>query len=260
MKTNDEQKIIDRASDLLRSQQEIVLRRYSRVFAGLMALEFAAGVACALWLTPRAWDGLASQIHPHVWQSLVIGFVLTSLPVFLAVHSPLATITRHVIAAGQMLMAGLLIHLTGGRLETHFLIFGSLAFLSFYSDWKILLTASLVTAIDHFWRGAVWQQSIYGAARGVRNGAGSNIRDGWVLKIYSWSSLASVSETTCIWNAPVRPSWKMKFGCSRKRRPRWRARKRGINSLPTPCRNSSGLPGPMAAWIITMCAGRIIRE
>ena len=44
----------------------------------------------------------------------------------------------YVIAAAQMLSAGLLIHLTGGRLETHFHVFGSLAFLAFYRDWRVL--------------------------------------------------------------------------------------------------------------------------
>ena len=59
-------------------------------------------------------------------------------------------------------MAGLLIHLTGGRIETHFLVFGSLAFLMFYADWRVLITASLVTATDHFVRGYLWPMSIYG--------------------------------------------------------------------------------------------------
>ena len=39
----------------------------------------------------------------------------------------------------QMLMGALLIHLTGGRIETHFHVFGSLAFLAFYRDWRVLI-------------------------------------------------------------------------------------------------------------------------
>ena len=42
--------------------------------------------------------------------------------------------TRHVIAISQMLTSALLIHLSGGRIETHFHVFGSLAFLAFYLD------------------------------------------------------------------------------------------------------------------------------
>jgi len=37
-------------------------------------------------------------------------------------------------------MSALLIHLSGGRIETHFHVFGSLAFLAFYLDWPVLIT------------------------------------------------------------------------------------------------------------------------
>ena len=40
-----------------------------------------------------------------------------------------------------MLTSALLIHLTGGRIETHFHVFGSLAFLAFYRDWRVLVPA-----------------------------------------------------------------------------------------------------------------------
>ena len=61
-----------------------------------------------------------------------------------------------------MLMGALLIHLTGGRIETHFHVFGSLAFLAFYRDWRVLVPATIVVALDHMLRGAFWPQSVYG--------------------------------------------------------------------------------------------------
>jgi signal transduction histidine kinase len=61
-----------------------------------------------------------------------------------------------------MLMSALLIHITGGRVETHFHVFGSLAILAFYRDWRILITASLVVYADHLIRGYYWPQSVYG--------------------------------------------------------------------------------------------------
>lgn len=75
---------------------------------------------------------------------------------------PGARITRYTIAIGQMLMSALLIHLTGGRIETHFHVFGSLAFLAFYRDWRILVPATIVVAADHFVRGLFWPESVYG--------------------------------------------------------------------------------------------------
>ena len=61
-----------------------------------------------------------------------------------------------------MLMSALLIHLTGGRIETHFHVFGSLAFLAFYRDWRVLVPATVVVALDHLLRGLFWPQSVYG--------------------------------------------------------------------------------------------------
>ena len=61
-----------------------------------------------------------------------------------------------------MLMSALLIHLTGGRIETHFHVFGSLAFLAYYRDWRVLIPATLVVAADHATRGIFFPQSVFG--------------------------------------------------------------------------------------------------
>jgi len=154
--------IDERTRSLVGQQHLILQRRNSRLFAGLLLAEYIAGVVIALFFSPRTWWGLDSYVHPHVITALTLGFAIVSLPVAMALRWPAYALTHHVIAAGQMLMAGLLIHLTGGRVETHFLIFGSLAFLAFYRDWRILVTASLVTGLDHWARGMWWPQSIYG--------------------------------------------------------------------------------------------------
>ena len=102
------------------------------------AVDFAARVV--------RHDRLAASTCPgvhHSWSAL------TALPVFLAVTRPGFTSTRHVIAVSQMLISALLIHLTGGRIETHFHVFGSLAFLACYRDWRVLVSATIVIVVDH---------------------------------------------------------------------------------------------------------------
>ncbi len=138
--------------------------RTDRMFAGLMVLQWIGGIIAALVISPRAWAGEYSSTHVHVWAALILGGAITIVPVALALECPGQTLTRHVIAVGQMMMSALLIHLTGGRIETHFHVFGSLAFLAFYRDWKVLLSATIVVAIDHFARGMFWPQSVYGIA------------------------------------------------------------------------------------------------
>jgi signal transduction histidine kinase len=107
---------------------------------------------------------VSSQVHLHLVGALVVGFDIVSLPIALAIWRPDARTTRHAIACAQALMSVLLIHLTGGRIETHFHVFASLALLAFYRDWQVLLTASVIVALDHFIRGLVWPQSVYGTS------------------------------------------------------------------------------------------------
>jgi PAS domain S-box-containing protein len=154
--------VMERTDALFEERRQHIYKRTDRMFALLMLIQWAAVVAAAILITPRTWIGATSQVHLHVWIALLLGGALTSFPVFLAWRYPGAVLTRHVIAVAQMLFSALLIHLTGGRIETHFHIFGSLAFLAFYLDWGVLLTASLVIGGDHFLRGLFWPQSIFG--------------------------------------------------------------------------------------------------
>ena len=155
------------AEKLFEQDYGLVLRRTDRLFAGLLLFQWAAAVVAALWISPRAWSGTESSVHIHVWAAVVLGGVIAALPVALVFAACGRAPTRHAIAVGQMLFSALLIHLLGGRIETHFHVFGSLAFLAFYRDWRVLITASAVVAIDHFARGLLWPQSVYGVAGGA---------------------------------------------------------------------------------------------
>jgi two-component system sensor histidine kinase/response regulator len=154
--------ILKRTETLWHESQQRLYRHTDRIFAGLMAFQWVAGIVAALVISPRAWAGQASTIHLHVWAALLLGGLITAFPVLLALFRPGHTSTRYAIAVGQMLMSALLIHLTGGRIETHFHVFGSLAFLAFYRDWRVFIPATLVVALDHFLRGVFWPQSVFG--------------------------------------------------------------------------------------------------
>lgn len=151
-----------RTRDLFDRFLNALSRRADRLFAWLTGLEWVTGIIFAICISPRVWVGEFSQVHLHVWTAILLGGVIASLPIALIILHPGAVLTRHVVAASQMLMAGLLVHLTGGRIETHFAFFGLLAFLAFYRDWKVLCTATLVTGLDHLLRGVYWPLSIFG--------------------------------------------------------------------------------------------------
>ena len=158
----DAPRVVARTAALLAEHQRSTWSRTDRLFAHLMMFQWLGAVIVASAVTPRTWSGQASSVHPHVWAALFVGATIAALPIGLAAFAPGRTPTRHVIAAGQMLIGSLLIHLSGGRVETHFFLFGSLAFLAFYRDWRVLLTATSIVVLDHVARGAFMPQSIYG--------------------------------------------------------------------------------------------------
>lgn len=151
-----------RAEQLLSDQQQRIYRQTDRMFAGLMILQWLGGIIAALVISPSTWIGQTSQVHLHIWAAVILGGAISFLPITLALSYPGRQTTRYTIAIGQMLMSSLLIHLTGGRIETHFHVFGSLAFLSFYRDWRVLIPASIVVAGDHLLRGLFYPQSVFG--------------------------------------------------------------------------------------------------
>src|SRR5437016_14440134 len=151
-----------RAAMLFEQGQDCIYRRTDRFFARLMVFQWLAGIAAALWISPKTWAGASSQTHWHVWAAIFLGGAIASFPVFLVWKKPGRALTRHTIAVAQMLTSALLIHLTGGRIETHFHVFGSLAFLAFYRDWRVLISATVVVAVDHLLRGLFLPQSVFG--------------------------------------------------------------------------------------------------
>jgi PAS domain S-box-containing protein len=154
--------ITRRTNELFTAYQQDLHRRTDRLFAGLMAFQWLLGIAFAVWVSPLTWEGDVSSTHLHVWAAVLLGGVISLFPALLGWYRGGHTSTRHIIAVAQMLMGALLIHLTGGRIETHFHVFGSLAFLAFYRDWRVLIPATIVVALDHMLRGLFWPESVYG--------------------------------------------------------------------------------------------------
>jgi len=154
--------LAQRADELFEQHHHQLCKRTDRLFAVLMIVQWLAAIGAACLITPYTWIGTHSQTHLHVWAAVVLGGLITCFPVLLAWLQPGSTLTRHVIAVSQMLTSSLLIHLSGGRIETHFHIFGSLAFLSFYRDWRVLLSATTVIIIDHTAFGLLYPQAIFG--------------------------------------------------------------------------------------------------
>jgi signal transduction histidine kinase/CheY-like chemotaxis protein len=137
-------------------------RATDRMFFWLLLAQWTFAIILALTLSPYAWEGKTRSIHLHVQIAVIFGAVINSLPMTLIVLRPGERATRYSVAIAQMLWSGILIHLTGGRIETHFHVFGSLAFLALYREWKLLVPATLTVALDHFLRSQFFPESVFG--------------------------------------------------------------------------------------------------
>jgi PAS domain S-box-containing protein len=153
-----------RRDELFEAQRAEVGRRTDRLFGLVMALQYVGGIVTAGLLSPRLADG---GIHPHLLMAVGLGLII-AMPVWaIAFFFPGRDLNRYIIAVAQMLMSSLLIHVSGGRMEMHFHVFGSLAFLGFYRDWRVLVPAVLVVLADHAIRGYFIPMSVYGLPTGA---------------------------------------------------------------------------------------------
>lgn len=80
---------------------------------------------------------------------LVAGLIILSLPLYFSFTRPNLTLSKHIVAIAVLLMASLHIQQTMGMTEMHFQIFVLLAFLTFFRDWKVIITGTLVVVVHH---------------------------------------------------------------------------------------------------------------
>ncbi|VTR97646.1 chemotaxis protein : Methyl-accepting chemotaxis sensory transducer OS=Rhodothermus marinus (strain ATCC 43812 / DSM 4252 / R-10) GN=Rmar_2782 PE=4 SV=1: MCPsignal [Gemmata massiliana] len=152
------------AEELFRTAVTNNRARADRLFAGLMVAQWVLVIVLALVVSPRAWAGAESGTHLHVWVAVLLGAICAAAPAYLAVNKPGDMANGFVVAISQMVMGILIMHLTGGRIESHFHVFASIGMLAVYRDWRVVVLAVAVAAVDHIARGFLWWQSAYGSS------------------------------------------------------------------------------------------------
>ncbi len=135
--------ISQRAQEHFDGQMLTVIRQTDRLFGIFTIVEWLALIFLVMEAAPPS-----ASAHDTVFSASVISI----LPVLLAFRMPAAPLTRHVIAASQMMFAGMVVHLSATGVETRFVYFALLSFLAFYRDWKVLFTAVAAAAVDEAFR------------------------------------------------------------------------------------------------------------
>lgn len=158
MTTNENQK----AQAIFEELMKVNASKTDRLFVFLFGFQYFLGVVLALWVSPYSWAGNESSIHAHVYAAVLLGFFFCSLPIYFNLKSPGSRTNMIVNSIAQSLFSILLIDLTGGRIETHFHVFVSLAFLFSYRSKTPIAIATAIFVLDHLIRGQFWPESVYG--------------------------------------------------------------------------------------------------
>jgi len=86
--------------------------------------------------------------HVHaIWPGIIA--VLASYTAY--VFKPGTLFSRSVMAISLVVFSATLIHLSGGLIEMHFHIFASLALLTIYYDWRIIVIGAAAIAVHHLY-------------------------------------------------------------------------------------------------------------
>ncbi|MCC5822772.1 MAG: methyl-accepting chemotaxis protein [Phycisphaerales bacterium] len=136
--------------------------RSDRVLGAALVAQWVILVALAFIVTPKTWIGATASPNTHLIGAIVLGGLVAGFPAFLAWFKPGELTTRLCVGVAFAAMGGLFVHVGGGRIEFHFHYFASMAVLALYRDWRVLIAATAVAAVDHAGRGIFWPQSMYG--------------------------------------------------------------------------------------------------
>ncbi len=135
-----------------------------RVMGAILVIQFVVSFGAELIFNPFSWSGASAQWSPHLINTLEFGSLITFFPAYLCFAHAGAPQTRYAVTIAQFAWSALLIHITGGRIETHFHVFVSLAILSNYRDWKVIPIATRIILFHHAILGNIYPREVFGVS------------------------------------------------------------------------------------------------
>jgi signal transduction histidine kinase len=181
-----------RVRELMLSYEQRVYSRTNRLFVALFPVQWVIAIATALWWSPRGPAGADA-----LKVAALLGGLFTVLPLAAIFCTPYRARTRFAVAFAQAGFSALLILLTAGRIETHFHVFVSMAFLAMYRDWRILAVATAAVVVHHLVLGTWWPAAVYCDPTSNESWLRTAEHGGWVLfenLVLGWSCLISRRE------------------------------------------------------------------
>jgi methyl-accepting chemotaxis protein len=148
--------------DILNGLLDKSRKSAAKVFLYLLPIQWIALLVIALVYTPETYSGAESTINPHILLTVIVGGLVILYPIYMLLKHHNHPVTAHVASIAQLMISTILIHITGGRIESHFHIFASLAFLSLWTNYRVFISVTVWVALDHVLRGVFFPQSLFG--------------------------------------------------------------------------------------------------
>lgn len=148
--------------EIFEGHMDEIRQETDRLFVWLFCFQWFTVILISVILTPYTWVGSESSVHPHVYLSVFFGGFLSIFPIIKLLRDPGKSENGYIVCVSQIIYTILLIHITGGRVESHFHVFGSLTFLGCYRNKKIIYLGTAIIVADHILRGLFLPMSIYG--------------------------------------------------------------------------------------------------
>lgn len=154
--------VSEREFEIFDGHMAEVRQETDRLFVWLLSFQWFTAILITVLLTPYTWVGSESSVHPHVYLTVFFGGFLSLFPIIKILKDPGKIENGYIVCISQLIYTILLVHITGGRVESHFHVFGSLTFLGCYRNKKIIYLGTVIVVADHILRGLYFPMSIYG--------------------------------------------------------------------------------------------------
>ena len=154
--------IEQRAKELLSRRRYRNSAYIDTLLSFLLLAELLVCGVVGLWVAPHLVRDDSMSLTT-IWISFFPGLILTVAAVFMVKLFPGKEVNRFLITTAQFCLIGLFGYYLGGSLEAHFLAFVTVALLSVYRDWRVLMLAFAISGADHLVRGTLFPETIYGA-------------------------------------------------------------------------------------------------
>ena len=127
------------------------------------------GIVYLMWLHAIGLPTFGLMTTHHVLLGVIGGVVLAVLAIVATMHHLGRRFRAAVATCGLILSSALLVHLSGGFIESHFHFFVMMAVIVLYQDWMPFLLALLSVVVDHGIIGTLAPTLVYNHAGAQRH-------------------------------------------------------------------------------------------